>query len=305
MAIKPYLQLVRLPNLFTAAADSLAGWLLVEGGFHSPERWVCLVGASVATYAGGIVLNDLLDLEVDRKERPNRPLPSGRVPLGVARSLAIGFLGLGIGLAIASRTPNAWLVELALIACVVGYDAGLKRSWLGPEAMGMCRALNLLLGMSAARDFGGPRFWLFPVFYGTFVAGITWISRAEVGGESRRNVNVLIGSALQLVSLSGYLLAPLILHSGFALPDRDVGYVSGYTGFFLMVCLTFLIGYRTFVARRTLDPSMVQKAVKTGIFSLVWLHVVMLAYYSGTLAALTVGCLWIPAMLTGRWIYST
>ena len=39
MAIKPYLQLVRLPNLFTAAADPLAGWLLVRGSLDEPGRW--------------------------------------------------------------------------------------------------------------------------------------------------------------------------------------------------------------------------------------------------------------------------
>src|SRR4051812_19951926 len=79
MRIKPYLQLIRLPNLFTAAADSLAGWLLVEGSLRLPTRWLPLVATSVAIYAAGIVLNDVFDFAIDLEERPSRPLPSGRV----------------------------------------------------------------------------------------------------------------------------------------------------------------------------------------------------------------------------------
>ncbi len=47
-------------------------------------------------------------------------------------------------------------MALALVACVLGYNAGLKRTVLGPEVMGACRGLNLLLGMSQAEDLGGP-----------------------------------------------------------------------------------------------------------------------------------------------------
>ncbi len=38
--VKAYLQLIRLPNVLTAAADSLAGWLLAGGLLAEPARWV-------------------------------------------------------------------------------------------------------------------------------------------------------------------------------------------------------------------------------------------------------------------------
>ena len=158
--IKPYLQLVRLPNLFTAAADSLAGWLIVRGSLAEPGRWVPLVLASVAIYAAGIVLNDVFDFEIDRRERPSRPLPSGRV----SRRLAAWFggiaLALGPGLAALSGSTSSLVVALALAACVLGYDAGLKRTLLGPEVMGACRGLNLLLGLSQGMRMGGQGGWL-------------------------------------------------------------------------------------------------------------------------------------------------
>src|SRR4051812_16199040 len=83
-----YLQLIRLPNLFTAAADSLSGWLLVQGSLEHPSRWGFLLLASMVLYAAGTALNDVLDLDVDRLERPGRPLPSMRASARIATLFA-------------------------------------------------------------------------------------------------------------------------------------------------------------------------------------------------------------------------
>src|SRR4051794_13901119 len=94
-SLVPHLQLIRLPNVFTAAADSLAGWLLVGGTLADASGWLPLTAASMVLYAAGMALNDLFDLEVDRAERPGRPLPSGRVSRGFASGL--GWTGLLLG----------------------------------------------------------------------------------------------------------------------------------------------------------------------------------------------------------------
>ena len=65
-----YFQLIRLPNVVTAAADSLAGWLLATGSVVEPNRWLPLVFASMVLYASGTALNDVFDIEIDRQERP-------------------------------------------------------------------------------------------------------------------------------------------------------------------------------------------------------------------------------------------
>src|SRR3954454_15279158 len=148
MPIKPYLQLIRLPNVFTAAADSLAGWLLVKGSLESPGRWLPLVAASMTLYAAGIALNDVFDYAIDLEERPARPLPSGRVSRRLAAWMGGAMLALGPLLAALSGSASSAAVAAALAACILAYDAGLKRSWIGPEIMGACRGLNVLLGMS-------------------------------------------------------------------------------------------------------------------------------------------------------------
>ena len=82
---RAYLELVRLPNLFTAVGDIVAGYLVVSRGVD--VSWgvlAILIASSVCFYAGGVVLNDYFDRDVDAVERPERPIPSGRIREGSA-----------------------------------------------------------------------------------------------------------------------------------------------------------------------------------------------------------------------------
>ena len=155
-SVVPHLQLIRLPNVFTAAADSLAGWLLVGGTLADVAGWLPLALASMVLYAAGMALNDVFDLEIDRAERPARPLPSGRVSPVFAAWIGWGGLVLGPILAGLSGSVPALVVAAALAVAILAYDGGVKRSILGPELMGACRGLNLLLGMAHAPALGGP-----------------------------------------------------------------------------------------------------------------------------------------------------
>ncbi len=303
MAIKPYLQLVRLPNLFTAAADSLAGWLLARGSLDEPGRWVPLVLASVAIYAAGIVLNDVFDFEVDLVERPGRPLPSGKV----SRRLAVWFggiaLALGPVLAVLSGSTTSLVVALALAACVLGYDAGLKRTVLGPEVMGSCRGLNLLLGLSQAPELGGPSAWLVAACFGLFVVGVTWISRSEV--ETGQTRGLVAGLALQNLAFAGLVLAlgrpdrfPAIGSTGSILP-------RGGDGLLVLLAVAAIVDRAGLRAYRDPVPKTFQIAVKTGVLSLVWLDVAAVAAVRGPSAAVVVAALWVPAFLIGKRLYST
>ena len=59
---RAYLELVRLPNLFTAVGDIVAGYLIVSRGQDVSWRdLIVLMLASVCLYAGGVVLNDYFD----------------------------------------------------------------------------------------------------------------------------------------------------------------------------------------------------------------------------------------------------
>src|SRR5207248_61292 len=103
-------------------------------------------------YLSGIVLNDVFDTEIDAREQPARPIPSGRVSFRVAAAVGWGLLIAGVLVAwYLSFNVNDWrpgAVATLLAVCILLYDGGLKRTRLAPIVMGECRLLNVLLGMS-------------------------------------------------------------------------------------------------------------------------------------------------------------
>jgi len=299
--ITAYLQLIRLPNVVTAAADSFTGWLLVTGAAGEPGRWLPLVAASMVLYASGTALNDVFDFEIDRVERPNRPLPSGRAS---RRSAAwLGGLGLAISpaLACASGTARSGIVAAILALCIVSYNAGLKHTWLGPAFMGACRGLNLLMGMSHSPTLAGPIGWYAALAYGLYVAGITVVSRSETSGGSRGGL--LAGVALQNVAVLG-MAGVALAHRRFPQPDLARPLIP-LEGLLVLAVVALAVNLAAARAIRQPIPVLIQQSVKIGILALVWLHVGVVASVRGPEPAVLIALLWVPAYLLGRWLYST
>jgi 4-hydroxybenzoate polyprenyltransferase len=212
----PWLRLVRLPNLATAAADSLAGYLVVSGlqavQWPPAACWLAVL-ASLAFYAAGMVLNDVYDVAIDRAERPERPLPSGAIPVGRAEAIGNLLMAVGAmaacGVAVVASTPWPAFVGAVLTAAIWLYDRHAKGTSLGPAVMGACRGLNWLLGMTAA---GGPTAvhqWAIPLGMAVYVAGITLFARDEAG-HSRRGTLVVgaLTMAAGLVIAAGFVWLP-------------------------------------------------------------------------------------------------
>ena len=297
----PLLQLIRLPNVLTAAADSLAGWLLGGGSLGEVGRWAPLAIASMVLYAAGMALNDVFDVEIDRQERPGRPIPSGRVSRSFAGGL--GAIGLVVGPLVAwlSGSFTSLIVAGVLAAVILAYDAGLKRTVLGPGVMGACRGLNLLLGLTHVPALGGPVTWLAAAMYGLFVCGITWISRSET--ESGRTGNLLVGLTVQDLALIG-LMAAALQPGKYPnpLPGRPLIPLEGLLVLALVALAVNLAATRAIYQP---VPAVIQKTVKTGILALVWIDVGLVAAVRGPQSAAAIAGLWVPAYLLGRWLYST
>jgi 4-hydroxybenzoate polyprenyltransferase len=147
-----FAQLLRLPNVFTAFADiALAGCAgaSVYAGWQSAEylgTLALLALASGCLYMAGMVWNDVFDLAEDRRDRPFRPLPSGRITVRTAGLLAGGLTLAGTGFTFLAGSAG---LGVGLAVAVLLYDAWLKRTPVGPVAMAACRFLNVLLGLSA------------------------------------------------------------------------------------------------------------------------------------------------------------
>ncbi len=304
-----YLQLVRLPNIFTAMADVAMGFLVVHAVAKPVDAWVLglLVATSSLLYASGVVLNDVFDYRRDAVDRPERPLPSGRISVSAARGLGWMLLVLALapacGAGILEGNFRPVGVAALLAGCVVLYNAVAKRTLGGPVVMGACRMLNVLLGMSVARQSLSLPYWLIAGGIGVYIIGVTWFARTEARQSNR----------LQLA------LALVVMMSGIAmlacLPYVDGSVIRGVKphGWPLLIgVLGALIGWRCLLAVFDPKPLLVQIAVKMCILSLIMLDAaVCLACYAGRsnqqamLATVLILMLLLPAMVLGQWIDST
>jgi 4-hydroxybenzoate polyprenyltransferase len=179
---------MRPANIITAIADVLAGYAIA---FHHFGEFtvsnLSLIAATIGLYGGGVVLNDVFDAKLDAVERPERPIPSGKIP--VNRAMAFGFSLLLFGCTAAWLNHSmSGLIAMAIALLAVVYDMyGKHNSVLGPINMGMCRGGNLLLGMSAKPEMIND-WWYLSVIAIVYIAAITMVSRGEVNGGNPKTL---------------------------------------------------------------------------------------------------------------------
>lgn len=302
--LRPYLQLVRLPAVFTAFADICLAWLVTGGGFDRWPPFALLLAASGCLYCGGMVWNDFFDVEQDRLERPFRPIPSGRVKRRTAGWLGAGLLSAGwlsaaaSGFALSERRWAPGIVAMFLVGAILLYDCWLKRTWAGPFGMGACRFLNVLLGLTGAAQLGWLSGVYLAVVVGVYIIGVTWFARSEARASS--SLGLCGAAAVMMGALLLALPAPLLPSIAGAEPTTSPFFP------YLLVALGFFVGFPVARAVATPAPKHVQAAVKRALMGLVVLDAVLATALAG-IAGLWILLLLAPVMVMTRlrWLYAT
>jgi 4-hydroxybenzoate polyprenyltransferase len=298
---RPNLQLVRLPNVFTAFADICLAALATHVGFDRWPTFTLLLLASGCLYCGGMVWNDYFDIEQDRRERPFRPLPSGRVRRPTAAWLGATLLSVGWLLALIAGKDWAgdwhWspgIVATVLVATILLYDGWLKRTWAGPVAMGGCRFLNVLLGLCVAGALTEIWEWHLAAVVGLYIVGVTWLARKEA---SMSSPIALAGAATTMLAS---LLFGLMVAAQF--PTGTGSPLFPY----LLVLLGFLVGLPVVQAIVRPTPVRVQAAVRRSLMGLVVFDAVLATGLAGAIGLLIL-LLLVPVIYLNRrsWLYAT
>ncbi|MGN6349137.1 MAG: UbiA family prenyltransferase, partial [Candidatus Nitrosocosmicus sp.] len=163
--LKHYFQLFRVSNIFTVPPDILAGYFItlsVKPGGANYNDLVILVFSSIFLYVGGLVTNDLFDFDIDKNQRPSRPLPSGNIRKSTTAILSILFLGIGLLLSLLVSITST-IVSVLLIVMILAYNYKLKNGFLRPFLMGGVRGLNVIYGSTSNYGFS----FNYSYFYGT------------------------------------------------------------------------------------------------------------------------------------------
>jgi 4-hydroxybenzoate polyprenyltransferase len=211
-------ELVRAPAALSVPGDVVAG--AAAAGTLGP-RTPALAGSSVLLYWAGMAANDWSDRELDAVERPERPIPSGRISPRTAFGVAAGLTAAGVALAGLAGGRRALAVAVPLAGAVWAYDLKLKNTPAGPAAMATCRALDVLLGASGGR-LRSAAFPAATVFAHTYT--VTALSRAEVHGATPAlpastlagSAAVAVAAALPSRSSGRRSLVPLALSAWYA-----------------------------------------------------------------------------------------
>lgn len=226
MNLRALLELCRISNLPTVWSNCAVGWiagittpLLVSLGeerfaeiraFMIREMVNSLPSMTVyrllplavifsLLYSGGMMLNDFIDREIDRVERPSRPIPSGRVAPKTALLLSLAMLFAGVvGMAtfewmVHDGQDMHWygtIMTIALLVMIVGYNFNhAEMPIISVILMGQCRAFIVLAAASIMQPptmhwawwifIAGPALTLF-----VYTLAISIVARREM--ETKR-----------------------------------------------------------------------------------------------------------------------
>jgi hypothetical protein len=176
-----WLQLARVSNTPTVVSNSVAGAVLASTAGDTATVSAAVAGAMPLFYTAGMILNDLLDYEVDLRERPERPLPSGAVSRPAALTAVIALFAAGAALLLLEGT-EPFLAGLGLMALIVLYDAWHKGNPLSPVLMGACRALVYFIAAFAVAGGVAVEVATAAGVLLLYVVGLTQVAKAEGGG---------------------------------------------------------------------------------------------------------------------------
>ncbi|MGY4383766.1 4-hydroxybenzoate polyprenyltransferase [Pedobacter sp. UYP24] len=266
-----YLRLMRPANVVTSVADVLAGIaiagyflptaLYTNGGLtlgsgppFIPVLLLCI--STIGLYSGGIIMNDVFDAELDAVERPERPIPSGLISKNAATIFGGICFFIGIFAAGMLSRNAQYLSATIMVSCLI-YDKFLKHSSLfGPINMGLCRGLNLLLGISILQG-AVQQYWYLAIVPIIYIAAITMISRGEVHGGGKNTL--YFAAVLYVLVIAGIIY--------FAAANKQLPTTLAFVaGFAFMIFRPLLRA-----VQNPIGPN-IGKAVKFGVIALILMN---------------------------------
>lgn len=288
------LRLTRPANVVTAVADILAG-IAISGYFlligSSEWNWISIIALIVATkglYAGGVVFNDVFDAALDAVERPERPIPSGVVSKTEATLWGLLLLAIGIGASVIvhrSFFSTTVALSIAIAVCALVYDKWCKHHFIaGPLTMGICRGLNLILGISII-PAAVETYWLFSLIPIVYIAAITVVSRGEVHGGGKP---ALYFAAFLYSAVLATLLI-ISINNGQFIPA--VFFISGFA--------TMILPPLVKAIQKPIGP-LIGKAVKSGVIGLILMDATWAAAFGLPWYALAIALLLPLSILLAR-----
>ncbi len=177
---------------------AMIGFAVIVGAFVSRPPVVpapqlalgFLTGFFICAYS--MVVNDVYDADVDRVNRPERPIPSGRVSMQDANRLSAAALAAGLACSVLSLNPLAVALAVAYAFLSWLYNSRAKKTGLaGNVIVASSLAIPFIYGGAVA---GGAVIGslLLMMALTAFFSGVgreVVKAMADVEGDAKRNIN--------------------------------------------------------------------------------------------------------------------
>jgi 4-hydroxybenzoate polyprenyltransferase len=283
-----YLRLVRAPGAFTVISNITAAHIVAVA---ATPQWVPLlltILVSLGLYHSGMVINDIVDVEIDRQERPLRPLVRSVISIAGARRFAAllmtGAIVLSALIGLASL-----IISLVLAALILFYNLAAKEGPLGPLVMASCRYTNWLLGLSVATLSLDLALIALPLL--AYVYGLTLLSRQETSSSTALSLRVI----MMLLVLAGVL----ILFNA-----TVTGVIYGVL-IILMVLIVAMLLLRLVQLAQSASQERVQSMVTMLIMGLIPLDALIVFSQGNMIEAVLILLLVLPGSWMARHMYVT
>ena len=282
--IKHYFQLVRIPGIFTAFSNILVGFFLVQESYVNLEFIIPLLLTSGFLFLAGMIFNDYFDYELDKKERPSRPLPSGAISKKSAFFLGVIFL-LIANISSSLVGFQSLMISFLMTLIILSYDFRLKQiPILGVLSLSTIRFLNVILGASIILFDIQIIQYAIPI--GLFVGGISILAKTETSFSSEKTkfINLILIFATLIYTL-------IIILKNFEIISLIFLSIFSISVFF------------PFFSRKNVDTNQIQKKVTFQLLAIIILDATLISTISDISVALLTASLYIPSYLITRKMY--
>jgi 4-hydroxybenzoate polyprenyltransferase len=270
---------------------------------------VLLVTSSILLYTSGLVFNDYFDIETDIKERPYRPLPSGRISKRVAFTIALSSIIFSNLVAYFAAGRTGLSVSAVVSAIIISYDYKLKKTKCGPIAMGLARSINIVLGASPALYLILQNNHLFArmasIFLFTFayIFSISLLSRKEVqSDEDQKDFQKTIRNLRKTV-LFCFSIIFCIIGSLIFLVILGIFRIDLLVNLGLFSAIIISILFRQ--AKLRYSSSSIQNSIKNMVIAIIVFDSIFISGAAGLYYGLPVLTLFLPTIFLSRRIYVT
>lgn len=271
--MNPYLEITRAHNCLMAGIAVFAGAMVASEGMFVIGVLSGFLSAFIIA-AAGFIINDYYDIDVDRVNRPKRPLPSGKISLSKAYRYAMLLFGLGI---LISVFINLAASAIALFNSILLY----LYAWRIKRRGGLEKNLTVSYLVSSPFLFGGAAVGNIEVtLFLVLLAGLANTSREILKDIEDFEGDMLFSSTLPMKVgfnksariAGGFMMAAIIF--------SPMPYLFGILGkdYLILVSIANVSFLASFVFLRKVN---VQNAKKTQKFIKLGMFLALVAFIAG------------------------